>query len=94
MRTPKPSKISLYSPPIAVLAGNYREFEQWCRENHMVPGQDAICIDGSERSRGFEFEEFVRVGTWMRADWCAAMVFKQLSMSHRIKNGLRTSKAV
>lgn len=52
---------------IAVLAGNYRQFLLWCRDNRMQPDRDARHIRQRHHVQGMFFDERTRAGRWWEA---------------------------
>lgn len=61
---------------IYVIAGNYREFVHWCKDNHLTPRSPIVTyIQDCTRIRGYHIEEskgdkVVLYGTYEgRMDW-------------------------
>jgi hypothetical protein len=46
-----------------VIAGNYRQYQNYLRENNLTP-QQARYVDTPEKLRGLRDVEVVRVGEW------------------------------
>lgn len=69
---------------IAVLAGNYQQYLQWCRDNRMSPGRDAKFIQYRHDVQGMSFDERTRVGTWWTAPMMAQLAYEMtLVYMHR-----------
>lgn len=53
--------------PIAVLAGSYRQFQDWMREQDLSSG-DAVYVSQPEDCMGAEFSRVEKIGTWYSRD--------------------------
>ena len=51
--------------PILVVAGNARQFADWCREHGLRERQDAIYVSSERALRGRQGGSYVLTGTWM-----------------------------
>jgi hypothetical protein len=55
--------------PTAVIAGNYREFTDWCAEQQLSPRSPGLLyVDSASRLRGRRDLHVERVGTWQQRD--------------------------
>jgi hypothetical protein len=52
----------------AVVAGNYPEFVNWCREQGVSPQSHEVVYATPERLRGWSDVEVCRTGTWWERD--------------------------
>jgi hypothetical protein len=64
---------------IAVIAGNLRQFEQWCRENgRRINDPEVLWVSSPDKLRGRFNLEFVWYGLWYErrdADELRGMVY-------------------
>lgn len=74
---------------ICVLAGNYRQFMQWCSESGLHPQREAYYCESHELVAGLEFEEFTKVGTWWEATDDAQYAWVQARLTHKVRDGIR-----
>lgn len=49
--------------PICVLAGSYRQFQDWMLEHNIAPGE-AVYVSLPEHIMGMEFSRVEKIGTW------------------------------
>jgi len=47
-----------------VIAGNYRQFTNYCRENRLQPNKDVRYVGRPEDTRGVRNVEIIKYGTW------------------------------
>ena len=51
--------------PLYIIAGNSREFEQWCLENRVAPSSPLVSyVSDANRLRGLRNPEIVSTGTY------------------------------
>jgi hypothetical protein len=51
-----------------VVAGDYRQFVNWCREQGVSPGRHDVVYATPERLRGLNDVEVCRTGSWYERD--------------------------
>lgn len=67
----RPVRIVVTRPPgrrCAVIAGNYREFTDWCREQGISPRDPGVLYATPESLRGHNDVEVRRTGSWAERD--------------------------
>jgi hypothetical protein len=52
----------------AVIAGNYRQFTDWCREHEVSPHSPQVIYATSQSLRGRRNVKVERTGTWYERD--------------------------
>jgi hypothetical protein len=80
--------------PICVLAGNWRQFINWCHETGLHPQREAHYCSGVESIIGWEFEEFTKVGTWWDATQDATEAFERKRLTYRVIKDIRAGNPI
>jgi hypothetical protein len=72
--------------PILVVAGDYRQFVYWCRQNEINPrGREAVYVSELRQLMGRRGNPYVTVGTYYaRRDW--GRIHEELRVIEAVKH--------
>ncbi len=76
---------------ICVLAANYVQYMEWCRETGLHPQREAYYCESRLRMMGLTFEEFTKVGQYWEASDEAKLAFAHAQAYYKVRDGIRVT---